>query len=51
MTALARISGNCKLQSHPLVTEDVAKGLEAQLFSWKIKILVVGLKELVAKTN
>jgi hypothetical protein len=40
MTALARASSSCKLQIHPLVTEDELK-----------KLLVVSLKGLVAKTN
>jgi hypothetical protein len=35
MTVLARGSNNCKRQTHPLVKEDVIKGLCRQLFSWK----------------
>jgi hypothetical protein len=50
MTALARIS-NCKRRAHPLVREDVIQGLKMQVFSWKIKLLVVSLKGVVTKTN
>jgi hypothetical protein len=31
--------------------EDVTYGLQSQVFSWKIKILVVSLKGLGVKTN
>jgi hypothetical protein len=51
MTAPARTSRNCKRHTHPLVREDLTLGLYPQVFSWKIKLLVVGLKGLVAKTN
>jgi hypothetical protein len=50
LTALARTSSNCKRQTHPLVREDITQGLELQVFIWKIKLLVVSLKGLVAKT-
>jgi hypothetical protein len=30
MTALARTSSNCKLQTHPLVRENVTKGYESK---------------------
>jgi hypothetical protein len=51
MTALARTKSNCIRQTHPLAREDVATGLSLQMFRWKIKILVVGFKGLVTKTN
>jgi hypothetical protein len=35
LTALARITSNCKRQTHPLVREDVTEGLWSQGFSWK----------------
>jgi hypothetical protein len=43
MIALVRASRNCERGCY--------KGLSLQVFSWKIKILVVDLKGLVAKTN
>jgi hypothetical protein len=46
-----RLSSNRKGQTSPLLREDISQGLLPQVFSWKIKLLVVGLKGLVAKTN
>jgi hypothetical protein len=51
MTALARASSNCKLQTHPRVKEGVINNYERKYSVEKIKLLVVSLKGLVAKTN
>jgi hypothetical protein len=51
MTTLARTSSNCKRQSQPLVRDAVTWGLWPQVFSYKIKLVVVSLNGLVAKTN
>jgi hypothetical protein len=51
ITGLARANRNCKRQARPLVTEDITQGLQPKVFSWNIKVMVVGLKGLVAKMN
>jgi hypothetical protein len=50
MTALARTSSKCKLQTHALVREDVTLRTITPSANLK-KILVVGLKGLGVKTN
>jgi hypothetical protein len=50
MTALAGTSSNCKLQTHPLVREDVHKDYNRKCSVGK-EYCVVSLKGLVAKTN
>jgi hypothetical protein len=44
MTALAKARSKCERQTYSLAKDNVTQGLRQQVFSWKIQILVVGLK-------
>jgi hypothetical protein len=48
---LARISTNCKRQTHLLVREDVTTDYHKKFSVEKKRVLVESLKGLVAKTN